>query len=81
MGAKIGRKTIFAKIRQWAADTLWVKNIVEMTTSLHFRDKCAVVFNAEIQDGRQKWQETIFAKSPVDCAEMFLDNSQCIVVP
>ena len=36
---------------------------------LRFRDKCVFAFNAEIQDGPQKWWETIFGeKLPVDSA-------------
>ena len=39
--------------------------------SLRYRDKNVLAFNAEIQDGRQKWQENDFCKiSSVD----FLDN-------
>ena len=38
--------------------------------SLCYRDKHVLAFNAEIQDGRQKWWETIFCeKLPVDSAD------------
>ena len=38
--------------------------------SLHFQDKQVFVFNAEIQDGCQKWQENNFwEKSEVDSAD------------
>ena len=35
--------------------------------SLRYRDKCVFAFNAEIQDGHQKWRENEFCEqSPVD---------------
>ena len=38
--------------------------------SLCYRDKHIFAFNAEIQDGRQKWWENDFCKkSPVDSAD------------
>ena len=38
--------------------------------SLRFRDKRLFVFNAEIQDGRQKWRENNFGETlPVDSTE------------
>ena len=38
--------------------------------SLRFRDKHVFAFNAEIQDGRQKWRENDFCKKwPVDSAD------------
>ena len=38
--------------------------------SLHFRNKRVFVFNAEIQDGRQKWRDNDFCeKLPVDSAD------------
>ena len=50
--------------------TLWVKNFVEITLSLRFRDKPGFAFYAEIQDGRQKWRENDFwGKSPVDSGD------------
>ena len=30
--------------------------------SLHFQDKHVIVFNAEIQEGQQKWRKINFAK-------------------
>ena len=53
-----------------SADTLWVKNFVEIALSRSVsRDKRAFAFYAEIQDGRQKWRENDFCeKSPVDSA-------------
>ena len=39
--------------------------------SLRFQDKRVFVFNAEIQDGRQKWQENDFCeKLSVDSADI-----------
>ena len=38
---------------------------------LRFRDKHVFVFNAEIQEGRQKWQENEFCKmSPIKTADI-----------
>ena len=38
--------------------------------SLRFRDKLIFAFNAEIQDGHQKWQENNFCeKSPIDSTD------------
>ena len=37
---------------------------------LHFRNKWVFAFNAEIQDGHQKWRENYFCeKLPVDSAD------------
>ena len=33
------------------------------SVSFRFRDKCIFVFNTEIQDGRQKWRESIFLQN------------------
>ena len=48
MAAKSSGKTIFAKSPVDSADTLRVKNFVELP---RFRDKHIFVFNTEIQDG------------------------------
>ena len=37
--------------------------------SLHFRNKRVFAFNAEIQDGRQKWENDFCEKLPVDSAD------------
>ena len=43
------------------------KSCQTRSISLHFWNKRDFAFNAEIQDGRQKWQENNFCeKSPVD---------------
>ena len=40
------------------------------STSLRYRDKRVFAFNAEIQDGRQKWRENdVYEKLPVDSAD------------
>ena len=55
MAARSGGKACFEKI---IAETLWVKNVVEIANcsiSLRFQDKNIFVFNAEIQDGPPKW--------------------------
>ena len=39
---------------------LRVKNFVEISISLHFRNHLVFAFYAEIQDGRQKWWENVF---------------------
>ena len=55
MAAKSGGKTNFAKSPVDSADTMRVKNFIEIALSRsNFRDKQVFVFNAEIQDGRQK---------------------------
>ena len=41
--------------------------------SHHFGDKCVFAFYAEIQDGRQKWQENNISQNlPEDCADTLL---------
>ena len=68
MAAKIGGKAISANSFQ---KTLWMysagQKFHQNLSILHrFRDKCAFVFYAEIQDGRQKWRESDFSeKSPI----------------
>ena len=71
MAPKSGRKTIFLKI----ASRLWRYPVGQKfrqncSISLRFQDKQVFVFNAEIQDGCQKWQEKYFwEKLAVDCAD------------
>ena len=61
MAAKSGQENVF-----WQKSTVdsphiqRVKNFVKITLSLRFRDKQVFAFNAEIQDGRQKWWENNF---------------------
>ena len=44
-----------------SADTLWVKNFVEIALSRSVTEiLCVFAFNAEIQDGHQKWRENDF---------------------
>ena len=44
-----------------SADTLWVKNFVEIALSPSVSEiNMFFAFNTEIQDGRQKWRENIF---------------------
>ena len=46
--------------------TLLAKNSVEIALSRTVSKRSAFTFHAEIQDGRQKWQESDFCgKSPV----------------
>ena len=54
-----------------SADTLaGYKFHQNRSISNRFQDKCVFAFYAEIQDGRQKWQESdFFEKSPVDSAD------------
>ena len=52
------QKKNFEKLPVDSAATLRVRNFGEI--SLHFRNKRVFAFNAEIQDGRQKWRENIF---------------------
>ena len=70
MAFKSGRKTIFQKIASrlciYPAGQKFCRN---PSISLYFQDKRVFVFNAEIQDGRQKWWESdLYKKSPVDSA-------------
>ena len=53
------------------ADTLWVKNFRRnRSILLRFRDERVFAFNAEIQDGHQKWRKNNFCeKLPVDSAK------------
>ena len=69
MAAKNGRKQFLEKKSPvYSADTLEVKHFVKITISHRFQDKCIFAFYAEIQDGRQKWQENNFwEKLPDDC--------------
>ena len=72
MDAKSGGKTIFCKKSPVdSADILRIKNFRRNhSISLRYQDKRVFAFNAEIQDGRQKWQENDFCeKSPVDFAD------------
>ena len=65
---KVAGKRFFGKSPVDSADTLWVKNFVEIALS-HFISEINgfFAFSAEIQDGRQKWWENDFCKkSPVD---------------
>ena len=50
---------------------------------LHFQDKQVFAFNAEIQDGRQKWRKNNFSeKSPVDSADtLWVKNFVEIALP
>ena len=60
MAAKKGGKAIFLeKSPVDSADTLWVKNLVEIALS---RTVSEIAFYAEIQDGRQKWWESDFCE-------------------
>ena len=70
MASKSGRKTIFRKIAsrlcRYPAGQKFRRN---HSISLSFQDKWVFVFNPEIQDGCQKWQENDFwEKSAVDSA-------------
>ena len=69
--AKSGRKTIFWKIAsrlcRYPVGQTFCRN---RSISLRFQDKQVFVFNAEIQDGCQKWQENDFCeKLPIDSAD------------
>ena len=66
MVTKNGRKTIFGKSRQLTLLIPWRSKIRQNHSISHrFPDKCVL---AEIQDGRQKWQDIDFwERSPVDC--------------
>ena len=65
MAGKSGGKTIFAKkMPVDSADTLRIKNFVEIALSRSVsKINMFFCFKQEIQDGRHKWWETIFAKS------------------
>ena len=58
MVVKNGRKAIFEKssqqTRRYPVGQQFRRN---RFISHYFRDKCIFTFSAEIQDGRQKWQE------------------------
>ena len=60
MATKYGRKTIFDKKWPMTLYTLGVKNVVEIILSCTISE--VFVFNAEIQDGHQKWRENKFSK-------------------
>ena len=70
MASKSGRKTIFRKIASRPCRyPVGQKFRQNCSISLRFQDKRVFVFNAEIQDGCQKWQENNFwEKSAVDSA-------------
>ena len=55
--AKNGGKTFLAKSARYLC-IAGTKNFVEI--SHRFHDKCIFEFYAEIQDGRQKWEENDF---------------------
>ena len=68
MATKSGGKTIFGKNRQYTLQIPCGSKI--SSKSLRFRDKHVFAFNAEIQDGRQKWRENNFCKKlPVDSGD------------
>ena len=75
---KSGRKTIFWKIAsrlcRYPSGQKFRQN---RSISLCFQDKQVFVFNTEIQDGRQKWQENDFwEKSAVDSvATLWVKNT------
>ena len=71
MAAKSGGKTIFAKsCSRLCSYPVGQKFRRNRSISLRFWNKWVFVFNAETQDGRQKWWENNFCeKSPVDCAD------------
>ena len=68
MAAKSSRKIIFwGKLPEDCRYLAGQKFCRNRSISLRFRDKLVFAFNAEIQDGRQKWRENDFLeKSPVD---------------
>ena len=68
MAAKSGGKTIFGESCQ---NTLQIPCRSKIPSkALRFRDKHIFPFNADIQDGRQKWRENDFCeKSPIDSAD------------
>ena len=70
MAAKSGCEKVFwLKSPLDSPHTQRVKNFAQI--SLRFRDKRVFAFNAEIQDGHQKWWENNFCKkSPVDSADI-----------
>ena len=71
MASKSGRKTIFRKIAsRLSRYPVGQKFRRNRSISLRFQDKWIFVFNAEIQDGCQKWQDNDFCKkSPVDSGD------------
>ena len=73
MASKRGRKTIFRKIAgrlcRYPTSQKFCRNH-GISLRFQFQDKWVFVFNAEIQDGCQKWRENNFCeKSPVDSAD------------
>ena len=68
MGAKSVGKTICEKSSVESADTMRVKDFIEIALSrFDFRDKQAFAFNAEIQDGCQKL-DTLWVKNFLEIA-------------
>ena len=61
MAAKSDGKTLFCKKSPVdSADTLRVKKVCQNhSILLCFQDKRIIEFNAEIQDGHQKWRENV----------------------
>ena len=60
MAAKSGGKLIFEECCQ--KTHVGQKFRQNRCISLRFQDKFVFAFNAEIQDGRQKWRENDFVK-------------------
>ena len=64
MAAKSGGKIFFDKVAsRLCSYPMGQKFCRNHSISLRFWNKRVFVFNAEIQDGRQKWQENEFYKS------------------
>ena len=64
MAAKSGGKKLFCKkLPVDSADTLWVKNFIEIALSHPVSEtNVFFAFYAEIQDGRQMWRENNFGE-------------------
>ena len=59
MAAKRFLQRVTSRLRRHPVDQKFRRN---RSISLRYQDKCVFAFNAEIQDGRQKWWENDFLR-------------------